>query len=112
LAPLHDVVQRDDGFWSIAGTTTQMAPSLPGLTLKPSATPPSDVVPAMTSPSEIIPTTDDILGMRWWNAQSRESRRYWMRRAGDTGLAVDAWREYQRTQAGSGPSLTRPARQT
>jgi hypothetical protein len=36
------------------------------------------------------------LGMDWWNALSPSARKYWMARAGDTGVAADAWAAYQR----------------
>lgn len=44
-------------------------------------------------------SADDVAGMRWWNALSDALRGFWMRQAGDTGRAVDAWRAYQRACA-------------
>ena len=41
------------------------------------------------------PSPDDLTGMAWWNALTEKERRYWMRLAGDTGRAVDAWRAYK-----------------
>lgn len=35
--------------------------------------------------------TDVQLGMTWWNNLTRAERDEWMRRAGDTGVAADAW---------------------
>jgi hypothetical protein len=35
--------------------------------------------------------TDAQLGMTWWNNLTRAERDEWMRRAGDTGVAADAW---------------------
>jgi hypothetical protein len=42
------------------------------------------------------PSTDDELGIAWWNALSNKERKYWMHLAGDTGRAVDAWRAFKR----------------
>lgn len=39
---------------------------------------------------------DEIAGMAWWNGMPEAERREWMRRAGDTGKAADAWAEYKR----------------
>jgi hypothetical protein len=41
------------------------------------------------------PTADDLIGMAWWNNLSKKDRRHWMRLAGDTGRAVDAWRAFK-----------------
>ena len=35
--------------------------------------------------------TSDELGMAWWNGLTEQERRRWMREAGDTGRAMDAW---------------------
>jgi hypothetical protein len=35
--------------------------------------------------------TDAQLGMDWWNGLPAAERREWMRRAGNTGVAADAW---------------------
>jgi hypothetical protein len=45
------------------------------------------------------PSLDDIIGMAWWNALDERERRFWMREAGDTGRAVDAWRAYKKARA-------------
>jgi hypothetical protein len=37
------------------------------------------------------PETDAKIGMAWWNRLTEEERREWMHRAGDTGVAADAW---------------------
>lgn len=34
---------------------------------------------------------DDQLGMNWWNALSERERQEWLRKAGNTGRAKDAW---------------------
>jgi hypothetical protein len=39
--------------------------------------------------------TDDERGMAWWNSLSDDERAYWMRKAGNTGVARDAWRAYK-----------------
>ena len=43
-----------------------------------------------------LPSDDDMIGMCWWNSLSERDRRHWMRLAGDTGRAVDAWQAYKR----------------
>jgi hypothetical protein len=42
--------------------------------------------------------TDDI-GTAWWNGLRDDWRAFWMREAGDTGRAKDAWEEYKRQSA-------------
>lgn len=37
---------------------------------------------------------DPDAGIEWWNALDEDSRREWMREAGDTGRAVDAYTAY------------------
>ena len=39
--------------------------------------------------------TDAEMGMAWWNAASVEERTRWMRAAGDTGVAADAWEAFK-----------------
>src|SRR5260370_33561818 len=38
---------------------------------------------------------DDDAGMAWWNALTEPERDEWMRRAGNTGRAKDAWEAYK-----------------
>lgn len=38
---------------------------------------------------------DAAAGMIWWNALDDKQRKYWMRIAGDTGRAIDAWRAFK-----------------
>ena len=40
------------------------------------------------------PNSDPRSGMDWWNGLEENERRHWMKRAGDTGRAVDAWAKY------------------
>lgn len=40
------------------------------------------------------PDADPQAGMQWWNGLDEVERREWMRRAGDTGRAVDAYAQY------------------
>lgn len=49
------------------------------------------------------PTTDDALGLCWWNHLTEHERREWMRRAGDTGIAADAWECFKRHAPSTGP---------
>lgn len=44
------------------------------------------------------PSADERAGMSWWNELTEADRRRWMREAGDTGIAADAWAAYQRAQ--------------
>jgi hypothetical protein len=44
-------------------------------------------------------TDDDAMGMAWWNNLTPKERREWMRRAGDTGRAVDAWEAFKKGDA-------------
>ena len=41
---------------------------------------------------------DDEIGMIWWNHISEQERTKWMRLAGDTGVAADAWAAFQASQ--------------
>ena len=41
------------------------------------------------------PSPDERAGMAWWNELSEVARGYWMRQAGDTGRAADAWAAFQ-----------------
>ncbi len=41
---------------------------------------------------------DDEIGMIWWNHISEREREKWMRLAGDTGVAADAWAAFQASQ--------------
>jgi hypothetical protein len=43
--------------------------------------------------------TDAETGMSWWNALTDHVRAEWMRRAGNTGRASDAWEAFKRQQA-------------
>jgi len=40
------------------------------------------------------PTSDPRSGMDWWNGLAETEWRHWMKRAGDTGRAVDAYARY------------------
>jgi hypothetical protein len=48
------------------------------------------------------PNPDERAGMAWWNSLSDDARLYWLRRAGDTGRAADAWAAFQ--QEGKRPN--------
>lgn len=39
--------------------------------------------------------SDAELGMVWWNGLTERARIYWMHRAGDTGIAADAWEAFK-----------------
>lgn len=43
------------------------------------------------------PTTDDEIGMAWWNAISERERAQWLAIA-SSARPVDAWRAYNRHQ--------------
>lgn len=38
---------------------------------------------------------DAEAGLRWWNALTEQERKYWMERAGNTGVAADAWEAFK-----------------
>ena len=38
---------------------------------------------------------DDEEGMAWWNALDRRARAKWIKAAGDTGVAADAWNAFK-----------------
>jgi hypothetical protein len=42
-------------------------------------------------------SSDDIAEMIWWNSLTEQERRRWMREAGDTGRAVDAWKAFKKS---------------
>lgn len=42
------------------------------------------------------PTEDETAGMAWWNGLTDQERADWMERAGNTGVAADAWAAYKR----------------
>ena len=46
------------------------------------------------------PSTDALIGMTWWNRLTERERRDWMRRAGDTGVAANAWECFKRENCG------------
>jgi hypothetical protein len=70
-------------YWpvAIAAAKAQLAHALTALEAQQ---PPSSVLGA-----------DAYEGMAWWNALPERERREWMRRAGDTGVAADAWEAYK-----------------
>lgn len=39
---------------------------------------------------------DAELGMAWWNGLTERERAEWMKRAGNTGVAADAWEMFKR----------------
>ncbi|MGE4125482.1 MAG: hypothetical protein AB7E59_09510 [Pusillimonas sp.] len=41
------------------------------------------------------PTPDEKIGMAWWNHASEEQRRFWMERAGNTGVPADAYAAFK-----------------
>ncbi|EOZ4842717.1 TPA: hypothetical protein ACP3ZG_001664 [Pseudomonas aeruginosa] len=36
--------------------------------------------------------------MTWWNSLTTAERQRWMRAAGDTGIAADAWSAFKKSQ--------------
>ena len=38
------------------------------------------------------------LGIDWWNGLDEEQRKHWMTKAGNTGIAADAWSAYKNEQ--------------
>jgi hypothetical protein len=41
------------------------------------------------------PTTDETMGMAWWNGLTEPERAQWMQVAGDTDVAADAWAAFK-----------------
>jgi hypothetical protein len=54
----------------------------------------------MNTPTLLTPAqrADAELGMAWWNGLTVPERREWMERAGNTGVAADAWAAFKRGQ--------------
>ena len=56
------------------------------------------------------PTTDQAMGMAWWNNLSEPQRVRWMAAAGNTGIVADAWLSFKKGvdaevhQVGADPS--------
>ena len=48
------------------------------------------------------PSTDEALGMAWWNSLSEESRAAWAAKVG-TGVVADAWTAFKRSVKTDGP---------
>lgn len=45
------------------------------------------------------PTTDEAVGIAWWNSLDDQERMRWMEAAGNTGVAADAWAAYKKVAA-------------
>ena len=56
---------------------------------------PAGAAPQGSEPA-MKPTSDDEIGMAWWNALTKQDRVKWSRLAG-TGRAKDAWELYKRS---------------
>ena len=41
-------------------------------------------------------TNDELRGIAWWNGLDDSQRKDWMARAGNTGVAADAWAAFKR----------------
>lgn len=50
----------------------------------------------MTDNFDRKPTHDEQQGMDWWNGMSRQERIRWLKIAGNTAIAADAWAAYKR----------------
>lgn len=48
-----------------------------------------------SSSGKTTTTTDELLGMAWWNGLDETQRQDWMARAGNTGVAADAWAAFK-----------------
>jgi len=49
-----------------------------------------------TLPESVISNAQ--IGIAWWNSLSLQERKKWMRLAGNTGVAADAWAAFQASQ--------------
>jgi hypothetical protein len=50
----------------------------------------------ITLPENVV--SNARIGIAWWNSLSEREREKWMRLAGDTGVAADAWAAFQASQ--------------
>lgn len=44
------------------------------------------------------PSADEGAGTIWWNSLTTTERQRWMRAAGNTGIAADAWSGFKKSQ--------------
>lgn len=51
------------------------------------------------------PTTDEAMGIVWWNGLTEQDRARWMQAAGNTGVAADAWAAFKK---GADPTNDKP----
>lgn len=42
------------------------------------------------------PTSDEAMGIAWWNSLDAQERMRWMEAAGNTGVAADAWAAFKK----------------
>lgn len=56
----------------------------------------------------MVDATDDEVGMAWWNAMSDFGREFWMEKAGNTGVAKDAWEKFKEARASSEGAGAKP----
>jgi len=42
------------------------------------------------------PTTDELMGIAWWNGLTKKERARWLQLAGNTCVPADAWAAFKR----------------
>jgi hypothetical protein len=57
--------------------------------------------PPASKANEQLPQPDALLGLSWWNNLTEVERIAWMERAGNTGVAADAWAAFKAAGNGS-----------
>ena len=57
----------------------------------------------MRSEKANAPLADAELGIAWWNHLTETERADWMKRAGNTGVAADAWTAFKTSESESAP---------
>ena len=56
-------------------------------------------------PDQALMTTDDEIGMAWWNALTKQERAKWSAIAGNTGRPKDAWEAFRRGSMDQSPPV-------
>jgi ABC-type sugar transport system substrate-binding protein len=64
------------------------------------------ITASKTNPPDQAPmTTDDEIGMAWWNALTKQERAKWSAIAGNTGRPKDAWEAFKRGSMDQSPPV-------
>ena len=52
----------------------------------------------MSETDQRQPTEDEAMGIRLWNSLDDDARAEWARKAGNTGVAADAWAAFKSSE--------------